>query len=680
MPAAADTPRLPAFLRLDAGAGWCLSANSTATRTDPRSGAVELELAGSHASPLVDASGAFGGLTLPTGVAIAPDYQVLVAHPEGRVILRAPNPALFVPGGEGAPGFAPLWPAPVLPEAGNACAPRAATPPGPHDLIRPRGLAFSRDGDLLLTDEGDETTPGRLIVYAWPSMAVRRVVVLDGRPWDVAVDRRGRIYVADAGQGRVRRFDRLWREQDWPGGRGQLHRPRHLAIEGGETVLALDHDPATGQGRLHRLTPLGAAELVEAAQVWRGRFPPPIRIEGAEIHIPGHDCPLHGTRLHNVALDRRGRLGEGPYLLYRAQQQRRLREGRLITEALDSGQFGFSWHRLALDMDLPAAAALVIQSFTAAHDMEPARIADLPESSWSPRVVLTPGMRPEMLLQSPPGRYLWLRIGLIGDGITGPTIRAIEVLGPRRSSLRFLPAPFHEDPVARDFLDRFLSYFDTIFAEVEHGIARFPGQLTPQGAPEGAFLAWLAGWFDIGFLAQWPDATRRAFLKQAMDLHRARGTIAGLKAVLRLHLNLSEPMPVLIEGFRLRNHAARRADLPGGTLRLGGVALPAMDSPAQAAHRFLLVVPESSVPTPEDRDRLRQLVDQFRPAHTAWELITARPGMRIGCQSTIGVDTLLGGYPSAPVGQARLGQSAQLHGRANALPRLGDAVLRGSMA
>ena len=677
MAAAADPPRLPAFLRLDATAGWMLSGSSYDIRVDPRSGAVELDFAGASTSPLLDASGAFGGLTLPTGVAIDPDGQVLVAAPGDGVILRAPNPAQFAPGGEAAPGFAPLWPAREAAPDADACAPRQPAPAGPHDLIRPRGLAFSRDGDLLLTDEGDETTPGRLIVFAWPGMAVRRVVVLDGRPWDVAVDRHGRIFIADAAQGRVRRLDRLWREQDWPGGRGQLHRPRHLAIEGGETVLVLDQHSETGAGRLSRLTPLGKAVPVEAAPVWRGRFPAPIRIDGTEIRTP------HGPALRNVTLDRRGRLAEGPYLLYREQQQRRMREGRLVTAALDSGQFGFAWHRLTFDLDLPASAALEIQSFTAAHDMEPARIDALPEESWSPRVVLTPDRRPEMLLQSPPGRYLWLRITLLGDGTSGPALRAIEVLGPRRSSLRFLPAPFHEDPVSRDFLDRFLSYFDTIFAEVEDRITRFPGQLTPQGAPEGAFLAWLAGWFDIAFLATWPDATRRAFLAQAMDLHRARGTIAGLKAVLRLHLDLTDPMPVLVEGFRLRNYAARRAalaDLPGATLRLGGVPLPAMDSPAAAAHRFVLVVPEAKAPTDVDRDRLRQLVDLFRPAHTAWELVTIRPGLRIGCQSSIGVDTILGDYPSAPLGQARLGQSAQLHGRATSLPRLGDAVLRGPRA
>ena len=36
---------------------------------------------------------------------------------------------------------------------------------------------------------------------------------------------------------------------------------------------------------------------------------------------------------------------------------------------------------------------------------------------------------------------------------------------PRASSLSYLPPVFHQDPVSAGFLDRLLSYFDTVFAE-----------------------------------------------------------------------------------------------------------------------------------------------------------------------------------------------------------------------
>jgi phage tail-like protein len=674
--------RLAAFYRLDAEIGWRLSAVSEGVRVEPSTGEVELGFVGTRLSPLTDVSGTFGGLTLPTGVAIGPEGVVLVADPQAGVILRNPHPGLFGAGGQGAPGFVPLWPKLSPSSADDAWALSTPPQPGPHDLVRPRGLAFSRDGDLLVADEGDGATAGRLIVYTWPELFVRQVIALDGRPWDVAVDADGRIHLADAGVGRVRRLTRSWQEEAWPGGAGQLHQPKHLAINAEGTVFVVDLDGDTGLNRLSRLTNLGAAEPLDETGLtafWQARLPPPIRQEGGAFYAPGEHCREHGPRLRNVTVDRRGRLPQRPQLLYVPPPGRRVRKGTFVSEALDSGSFAFAWHRLLFDMELGQAGGLEVQTFTSPQFLEPERITALPEQSWSRRVVLTPESRPEVLIQSPPGRYLFLRVRLVGDGSDSPRVRAIDVLGPRRSSLRFLPRPFHEDPVSRDFLDRFLSYFDTVFNEIEHRIGRFAAQLSPQGAPEGAFLAWLASWFDIAMLAEWPDSTRRAFLANAMKLHRLRGTVAGLKAVLRLHLRLEPPMPALIEGFRLRHFAERRLtgepDLHDGSLRIASVPLTQPLIEGDTAHRFFVAVPAARVPSEKDRAALRQLVDLFRPAHTAWTLIAVEPGVRVGCQSTIGVDTLLGGYPHAPLGEMRLGQSATLARRPNSLKRLGDARL-----
>lgn len=674
--------RLPAFFRLDPLIGWQVSSASKDVAIDPAGGTLELNFVGMRPSPLTDGSGAFGGLTMPTGVALGPEGAVLVANPATGEILYNPHPALFGEDGGDAPGLVPLWPAQVPdPAPEDACVrEQAAIPRGPYDLVAPRGVAFSRDGDLLVTDEGDEVTPGRLIVYTWPGLRVREVLELGGAPWDVAVDRHGMIYIAGAKTERILRLDRAWRQTNWRGGQGTLNRPRHLAIDEGGTVYVLDLDPATVQNRLMVLDNLGHARTLTEAELtafWGSQLPPPVQERDGEYYAPGEICVEHGQHLRNVVLDRLGRLPQGPVLRYVMPQGRRNRTGRYVSEALDSESYAFAWHRLQFDMDLSTSGALEVQSYTNAQFLEPGRIDSLPEQSWSSRIVLTSGARQEVLVQSPPGRFLWLRLRLVGDGLTSPIIRSIDILGPRKSSLRFLPAPFHEDPVGRDFLDRFLSYFDTIFTEIDQGLTQFSAHLTPQGAPEGAYLSWLTSWFDIRFLAAWPDATRRAFLANAMALHRARGTVPGLTALLRLHLDITTPMPVVIEGFRLRNYAERRKtlvpDLPDGSLRIGGRPLTQPRVSGDEAHRFVVVVPAAKLPDAAARQTLIDLVDQFKPAHTAWTLIDVAPGLRVGCQSMVGVDTLLGSYPQQPLAAAHLGQSAQLSGSRNRLPRLGQS-------
>lgn len=85
-----------------------------------------------------------------------------------------------------------------------------------------------------------------------------------------------------------------------------------------------------------------------------------------------------------------------------------------------------------------------------------------------------------------------------------------------------------------------------------------------------------------------------------------------------------------------------------------------------------MVAPRAVIGDDTARAALVDLVEAFKPAHTAWQLIDIDAGLRIGCQSTIGVDTLLSGYPSEPLGEMHLGQSAQLYGLPNRLPRLGQ--------
>jgi hypothetical protein len=131
-----EVVRLPAFVRLDAAIGWRLSSASKDVRIEPSTGELELGFVGTRLSPLTEAGGSFGGLTLPTGVAVAPDGTVLVADPEHGVILRNPHPGLFGPGAETAPGFAPLWPA----------TPAPATPPAPSRSLPRRPVPTTSSG------------------------------------------------------------------------------------------------------------------------------------------------------------------------------------------------------------------------------------------------------------------------------------------------------------------------------------------------------------------------------------------------------------------------------------------------------------------------------------------------------------------------------------------------------
>ena len=208
-------------------------------------------------------------------------------------------------------------------------------------------------------------------------------------------------------------------------------------------------------------------------------------------------------------------------------------------------------------------------------------------------------------------------------------------------------------------------------------IERFTGYLDPDGVPPGDFLTWLAGWLDITFLAEWPDSIRREFVRQAITLYKQRGTVPGLQAILRLHTGLQPPHPFIIEHFRLRDYLERREvdepDLADNRLYLAGV--PVEPEPDELAHHFTVVLPDNfSLDGTDALETLERLINAWKPAHTVYQVLLVQPGLRIGCQSTIGVDALIGLYPDAPLGDMKLAQSGRLVPGSPA-PRLGHSRL-----
>jgi phage tail-like protein len=114
----------------------------------------------------------------------------------------------------------------------------------------------------------------------------------------------------------------------------------------------------------------------------------------------------------------------------------------------------------------------------------------------------------------------------------------------------YLPALLRQDP----FLSRFLRVFDAelqpIIEMIDAMDAHFDPALTP--AP---LLRWLAAWVGEGLDESQPEAVQRALISEAAELHRNRGTKAGLRRALELVAG----RPVLVientAGFRLDEDA-----------------------------------------------------------------------------------------------------------------------------
>ncbi len=196
---------------------------------------------------------------------------------------------------------------------------------------------------------------------------------------------------------------------------------------------------------------------------------------------------------------------------------------------------GFSWDRLALNCATcrPKHAHSGSDAGPAISALEFDRVLNVADEDWSGALTLQPaqaGMAattPGSADPRPAGRYLWLKMSLFSDGNVSPSISEIDVFAPRASALRHLPASFHQDPESARFLDRFLSYFDTIFSEISSKNRNIAAYLDPQAGAEGQFLDWLGSWFDLTSSPNGTWGQRRAMIAQAMEYYSIRGTVQG---------------------------------------------------------------------------------------------------------------------------------------------------------
>ena len=355
---------------------------------------------------------------------------------------------------------------------------------------------------------------------------------------------------------------------------------------------------------------------------------------------------------------------------------------------LPSQVYRCQWHRIELELtQFPPGSRISIS--TCAHEKKEDIDDPMRAHFVDATTIVSPLDQPvcperrsfDFLVQSGLGEYLTVRITLEGDGFSTPAVDLARIYYPRDSYLQYLPATYSADDEARVFLERFLSIFQTEWDALDRTITDSERYFDPDAVPEGPFLEYLANqWLALSLEGDWSSAQKRRLVSAIPKIYPHRGQHDGLRDLLAVYLaNVAEietaevqsmDFPVIVEGFRERDylfvsggdaaalgHGAplwsasvkRRLQLgvysTEGEAELVSVGDPEHDIFNQYAHRFRVYMPAAWVRTSSQEKMIRRALDAEKPAHTQYDLCLVDARLRVGAQSIVGLDTIIGKPP-----------------------------------
>lgn len=316
-------------------------------------------------------------------------------------------------------------------------------------------------------------------------------------------------------------------------------------------------------------------------------------------------------------------------------------EGIWLSRAFDSAEAETVWHKMALETFIPDGTQLHVSYFSQNEDSciingSYRRVDDwLADTTipyreklkglagfWSPPVI-NPN---DALFFGAKGRYLWLKIEWIASERYTPLLETMRIYFPRDTYLSYLPAVYQEDPASRDFLERYLSLFGTLFSGIEEEIEDLSAYIDPERAT-GEHLRWLATWVGLETDDYWTDKQVQAFIQAAPELYRYRGTRQGLIKTIEIYTGIT---PLIVEYFQTK--AMRdNAELRHLTDQLYG----------GDPYTFTVLLRPEQALTEKQRVVIEQLLDEQKPAYTEAKLVLLQPWMYLDLHTYLGINTVL---------------------------------------
>jgi phage tail-like protein len=539
---------------------------------------------------------------------------------------------------------------------------------------------------------------GQVVAFDWTTWTEMLVWSGFTQPVALAAETAGNVFVADASSGRI---DKLSPSGDvLPFGdtvqaTGKIVRPVALALVGdrlsvldstNRAVIAFDTDGNFLADVAQNLTaPSAIAAFTDVVYVADSGVIDVFKRSGTGWELAGSVAGYSGP-VAAMIVDVKGALLVDAGLskpLYRCSPDSAFaREGLMWSRALSASDRIVKWHSLQALAEQPSGTLFQWAFYSSNDAADPPVYPDAADAFPAPW--RKPGPAVTDFYLGDEARYLWIGVRWLGDGIATPALFQIRGEFDHIGYLTALPEIYREPPGPDvDFLTRFLALFEGGFETVEREIEGTIALLDADAAPVED-LSWLASFLELPLPADASVSRQRDLIAHAFTRSAQRGTIAamqqaildetGIRTVIEEPIQQSVPWnlpssptcppgsPTFggLLGFDTFLAAAEpQGAVVGTTATLDRSHLidddqygaPLFDD---IAHQFTVRVYRSDAVCATAFAELQAVVEREKPTHTMSQICIVEPRMRVGFQSTLGIDTVLNG-PATPT---RLGEGA----------------------
>lgn len=332
-----------------------------------------------------------------------------------------------------------------------------------------------------------------------------------------------------------------------------------------------------------------------------------------------------------------------------------------FSRILDSAEAGTVWHKMTGEIKNEDYAAVRISFYTSDEIFFEKENFDVRAfihrddiSLDEKKALLQPFFRKQsrlsenMLLHSLEGRYLWFLLEIYPQTEKTVELGKFMVYFPAKSWIEYLPEVYRKEMGNNSFLDRYLSIFQSLYDEVRGQIGSLASCLDPRTA-DLEILEWIASWLDVEEPYMWTEKQLRFLLEHIMEFYETRGTKRGVELFVELYTG---EKPFVIEWQDWEKYK----ELPQYKKLLENLY---EDEPGS----FTVLVREECVPEYKDYQALLRLLEQIKPVQMEVHLTILKPYIFADGYSYLGVNSVLGQYENAVVGETSRLAFATIAGR-----------------